>query len=66
MAKAVGLEKGHVLLGTWTYRKTYTRELTEDGRCILRNDGEVIWEKQVTEVTPTSATVEGKYEARRK
>ncbi|MDF1737858.1 MAG: DUF1080 domain-containing protein [Verrucomicrobiales bacterium] len=59
--KSVRLEKGHSLLGTWAYRKTYTREFTEDGRCILRNGDEVIWEKPVTEVTPTSATVEGKY-----
>ena len=59
--KAVSPGKGHALLGTWTYRNTYTREFTEDGRCILRNGDEIIWTKPVTEVSPTSATVEGRY-----
>lgn len=52
--------EGHAILGTWTYRNTYTREFTENGRCILRNDGKTIWEKPVTSVTPNSAMVEGK------
>lgn len=59
--KSVGFERGHPLLGTWAYRETYTREFTEDGRCILRNGDEVIWEKPVTEVTSKSAMVEGRY-----
>jgi len=59
--KPVRLKEGHALLGTWTYRNTYTREFTVNGLCTLRNGNVVIWEKPVTEVTPKSATVEGKY-----
>ncbi len=59
--KPVPLKKGHALLGIWAYQNTYTREITEDGRCILRKGDEVIWEKPVTKVTPTTVMVEGKY-----
>ena len=37
--------KGHPLLGTWHYMKTYTREITPDGFCILRNGDEIIWKR---------------------
>ena len=54
--------KGHALLGTWTYMDTYTREILEDGRCILRNNGEEIWTKRITAATADSVTVEGQYQ----
>ncbi|MDF1753384.1 MAG: DUF1080 domain-containing protein [Verrucomicrobiales bacterium] len=60
-SKPVGLA-GHALLGTWSYLDTYTREFTEDGRCILRNGGEVLWTKPVTGITADSATVGGRFQ----
>jgi len=59
--KPVRLAKGHPLLGTWTYGDGYTRKFTEDGRCILRKGGEVVWEKPVTQATQDSVTVEGRF-----
>ena len=59
-AEPVTLE-GHVLLGTWNYMGSYTREFLEDGRVVLRNGDEVIWTKRAVSVTAKSVTVEGGY-----
>lgn len=54
--------KGHAILGTWHYFKTYTREFRADGRCILRNGKDVVWTKKCVAKTPTSVTLEGGYQ----
>jgi len=53
--------KGHVLLGKWSYAGNYTREFLSDGRCILRNGGEMVWIKRVQAATKDSAVLEGGY-----
>ena len=53
--------KNHVLLGTWKYMNTYTREFHADGRCILRNGKDVIWTKKAASSTKNSVTLEGGY-----
>jgi hypothetical protein len=58
--KAVTL-KGHAILGKWAYADKHTREFLADGRCILRNDEEVIW-KRARAVTANSVTLEGGYQ----
>jgi len=54
--------KGHVLLGTWEYLGSYTREFLADGRCILRNGDEVIWTKKTIAKTPASVTLKGGFQ----
>ena len=51
--------EGHNILGTWTYLKTYTREFTADGVCILRNGEEVIWKRGVTKKAADRVVLEG-------
>jgi hypothetical protein len=77
---AVSLE-GHVLLGTWEYMGTYTREFLPNGQVILRNGNNVIWTRKCVgksantvtlegdlthELTGDLLKIEGKYEARRR
>jgi putative membrane-bound dehydrogenase-like protein len=54
--------KGHALLGVWAYQGNHTREFFADGRCVLRNGGEVIWTKRAQAATPNSVILEGGYQ----
>ena len=73
--------KEHAILGTWHYWDTYTREITADGFCVLRNGDEVIWKRRCTSKAPNRLIfegnlehvlkddelhIEGKYQAKRK
>ncbi len=53
--------KGHPILGTWTYLKSYSREFLPDGRCILRNGESEMWTKKCVSKTTTTVTLEGGY-----
>lgn len=58
-------ERGpHRILGTWSYRhagRDYTREFTRDGRCILKDSGQIGWIKPYTLIDERTAVVEGIY-----
>lgn len=52
------------MLGTWSYRhagRDYTREFTNDGRCILRDSGQIGWIKTYTVTDDRTVIVEGRY-----
>ncbi len=54
----------HPVLGTWSYRhagRNYTREFTEDGRCILRDGGQIGWIKAYSVSDDRTVLVEGGY-----
>jgi len=54
----------HPILGTWSYRhagRDYTREFTNDGRCILRHGGQIGWIKTYTVTDDRTVVVEGRY-----
>lgn len=56
-------ERGvHPIVGTWSYRhagRRYTREFTEDNRCLLRDEGAVGWTKSYTVLDERTVLVEG-------
>ena len=52
----------HPILGTWSYRhanRDYTREFTDDGRCILRDGSQIGWIKTYSVVDQLTVVVEG-------
>ena len=52
----------HAIRGTWSYRhagRDYTREFTDDLRCILREGGQVGWTKAYTVTDARTVVVEG-------
>jgi hypothetical protein len=54
----------HPILGTWSYwhaGRDYTREFTNDGRCILRDGGQIGWIKTYAVADDRTVVVEGRY-----
>jgi|GEM_PF-116056 len=51
--------KDHPILGTWHYFDTYTREITADGFCTLRNGDELLWKRRCTEKAADRLVFEG-------
>jgi hypothetical protein len=54
----------HAILGTWSHRhagRDYTREFTNDGRCILRDGGQIGWIKTHTMVDDRTIIAEARY-----
>ena len=51
--------KGHPIVGTWEYLKSYTREFSPEGFCILRNGADIIWTRKCTAKTKNGLTLEG-------
>lgn len=52
----------HAIRGTWSYRhagRDYTREFTEDDRCILRDGGRIGWTKTYTVIDERTVVVDG-------
>jgi len=52
----------HSILGTWSYRhagRDYSREFTGDGRCILRDGGQIGWIKTYSVTDDRTVVVEG-------
>ena len=56
-AKAISLV-GHAALGRWFYGE-HSREITEDGFCVLRQGDEVFWKRRCISKTTDSLTLEG-------
>ena len=56
-----GLAK-HPIIGTWTYQhagKSYTREFTKDGTCLMKDGDAVGWTKAFCVVDDHTVLVEG-------
>ncbi|MHC5057555.1 MAG: Gfo/Idh/MocA family protein [Planctomycetota bacterium] len=57
--------ENHAILGTWGYRhggKTYTREFTKDGYCVLKNGDKQVWRMEYHVTDKKTAIVGGGYE----
>lgn len=54
----------HPVLGTWSRGhagRNYTREFTNDGRCILRDGGQIGWIKTSAVTDDRTVVVEGRF-----
>jgi len=55
---------GHPILGTWSYQhagRSYTREFTKDGFCILKDGDQMGWKKTFRVIDERTALVEDQY-----